>query len=44
MAEAVTEFKQSFQPTSADAPALDLTAVEAEELGEAESAKTLATE
>jgi F-type H+-transporting ATPase subunit alpha len=44
MAEAVTEFKQSFQPTSADAPALDLTAVEAEELGEAESEKTLATE
>ena len=30
--------------TSSDAPTLDLTAVEAEELGEAESAKTLATE
>ena len=44
MAEAVAEFKQSFQVTSSDAPALDLTAVEAEELGEAESAKTLATE
>jgi F-type H+-transporting ATPase subunit alpha len=44
MAEAVAEFKQSFQITSSDAPALDLTAVEAEELGEAESAKTLATE
>ena len=42
MAEAVTEFKQSFQVTSSDAPTLDLTAVEAEELGEAESAKTLA--
>ena len=36
--------RQSFQVTSSDAPALDLTAVEAEELGEAESAKTLATE
>jgi hypothetical protein len=44
MAEAVTEFKQSFQVSSSDAPTLDLTAVEAEELGEAESAKTLATE
>jgi F-type H+-transporting ATPase subunit alpha len=44
MAEAVAEFKQSFQATSHDAPALDLTDVEAEELGEAESAKTLATE
>ena len=44
MAEAVTEFKQGFQVTSSDTPALDLTAVEAEELGEAESAKTLATE
>src|SRR6476469_5938429 len=44
MADAVSEFKQSFQVTSSDAPALDLTAVEAEELGEAESAKTLATE
>ena len=44
MADAVAEFKQSFQVTSSDAPALDLTAVEAEELGEAESAKTLATE
>ena len=44
MAEAVAEFKEGFQVTSSDAPALDLTAVEAEELGEAESAKTLATE
>jgi F-type H+/Na+-transporting ATPase subunit alpha len=44
MADAVAEFKHSFQVTSPDAPALDLTAVEAEELGEAESAKTLATE
>ena len=44
MAEAVTEFKESFQVTSSDGPTLDLTAVEAEELGEAESAKTLATE
>jgi F-type H+/Na+-transporting ATPase subunit alpha len=44
MAEAVAEFKEGFQATSSDAPALDLTAVEAEELGEAESAKTLATE
>jgi F-type H+-transporting ATPase subunit alpha len=44
MAEAVAEFKEGFQATSSDAPALNLTAVEAEELGEAESAKTLATE
>jgi F-type H+-transporting ATPase subunit alpha len=44
MAEAVSEFKESFQATSSDGPALDLSAVEAEELGEAESEKTLATE
>jgi F-type H+/Na+-transporting ATPase subunit alpha len=44
MADAVAEFTTSFQATSGDAPALDLTAVEAEELGEAESEKTLATE
>jgi F-type H+-transporting ATPase subunit alpha len=42
MADAVNEFKAGFQ--SSTAPTLDTSSVEAEELGEAESAKTLATE
>jgi F-type H+-transporting ATPase subunit alpha len=44
MADAVAEFKQGFQVTAADTPLVDPTSVDAEGLGEAESAKTLATE
>jgi F-type H+-transporting ATPase subunit alpha len=44
MADAVAEFKQSFQASVPDAHVVDPTAVAAEALGEAESAKTLATE
>ncbi len=44
MADAVAEFKQSFQVSVPDANVVDPTAVAADALGEAESAKTLATE
>jgi F-type H+-transporting ATPase subunit alpha len=44
MADAVAEFKQGFQVTASDAIGIDPTSVDAEGLGEAESAKTLATE
>ncbi len=44
MADAVAEFKQGFQVTASDATAIDPTSVDADALGEAESAKTLATE
>ena len=44
MADAVAEFKQGFQVTTSDATAIDPTSVDADALGEAESAKTLATE
>ena len=44
MADAVAEFKQGFQVSASDAHAVDPTAVAADALGEAESAKTLATE
>ena len=44
MADAVAEFKQGFQLSAAEGHAVDPTAVAADALGEAESAKTLATE
>jgi hypothetical protein len=46
MAEAATEFKESFTPTVTDAVRedADVTATDAEELAEATSDKTLATE
>jgi F-type H+-transporting ATPase subunit alpha len=44
MADAVAEFKQSFQVSVPDSNLVDPTAVAAVALGEAESAKTLATE
>jgi F-type H+-transporting ATPase subunit alpha len=44
MADAVAEFKQGFQVTAAETAVVDPTSVDAEGLGEAESAKTLATE
>ena len=44
MADAVAEFKQGFQLSATEAHAVDPTAVAADALGEAESAKTLATE
>jgi F-type H+-transporting ATPase subunit alpha len=45
MAEAAAEFKESFTPSSdAAAPAADVTATDAEELADATSDKTLATE
>ncbi|HET9600815.1 MAG TPA: F0F1 ATP synthase subunit alpha [Acidimicrobiales bacterium] len=44
MADAVAEFKQGFQLSASEGHAVDPTAVAADALGEAESAKTLATE
>jgi hypothetical protein len=45
MAEAVAEFKAAFTPTvSGEAPSADVTATDAEELADATSDKTLATE
>ncbi len=44
MADAVAEFKQGFQLSAPEGHAVDPTAVAADALGEAESAKTLATE
>jgi hypothetical protein len=44
MAEAAAEFKESFTPTVDDQATADVTATDAEELADATSDKTLATE
>ena len=44
LGDAITSFKSQFRPTGSDAPTADLSAIDADELGEAASKKTLATE
>jgi F-type H+-transporting ATPase subunit alpha len=44
LGDLIADFKAQFRPTSAEGRAVDPLAVDADEVGEAESAKTLATE